>query len=108
MSLYTGLLRTCCRLQLDLFGEVQRPEKLGPEDEVVLVVLRMRARHVAHLHVVHARDDGLARPARKLTKKKSKKSAPQYIYYIKSLYMLYYRTFENFLMGCLGAVVPVL
>ena len=90
MSLYTGLLRTCCRLQLDLFGEVQRPEKLGPEDEVVLVVLRMRARHVAHLHVVNARDNSLARPARKLiNKKKSQKSAPQFIYYIKPHYTHY-------------------
>ena len=89
MSLYTGLLRTCCRLQLDLFGEVQRPEKLGPEDEVVLVVLRMRARHVAHLHVVHARDDGLARPARKLTKKKLKKvSAPVYLLYKVTIYVV--------------------
>ncbi len=89
MSLYTGLLRTCCRLQLDLFGEVQRPEKLGPEDEVVLVVLRMRARHVAHLHVVHARDDGLARPARKLTKKKLKNvSAPVYLLYKVTIYVV--------------------
>jgi hypothetical protein len=49
----------------------------------------MRARHVAHLHVVHARDDGLARPARKLAQKKLKKvSAPVYLLYKVTIYVV--------------------